>query len=236
MTTPAVWLQTEPSVGSTVTLTGDSHFYLSRVLRSKPGEQIVFMVPNRGTGCASIRLITSSSTTVYIESFEASKTRDFVFSLIISPLKNRGTGDIVEFATQLGINNIVLTRFARSVSVPTASNVEHLRRAALESARGVKQTLVPAILVAESLRKAVQLCPGRLCFLDERSGQSLAELTLADSAAALVVAPEGGFDSSERDLLMDAGAVALHINAPAITSHAATIAGVVLMLRSGGAL
>ncbi len=124
--------------------------------------------------------------------------------LLFAPLKKDKTDFVIEKATELGVHTIVpiITQNTIAEKVRT----ERFSAQAKEAAEQCERTDIPIIKEAVRLKDLLCAWPQerRLFFLDETlSGKDCLELFNAykNQPAAILVGPEGGFSSEEKELI-----------------------------------
>ena len=190
--------------GQPVPLDGDQAHYLSGVMRLAPGDLIE--VFNGRDGAWSARLVAASKRGGSLDVLEqVAPQRDPPdLWLLFAPIKKARTDFIVEKAAELGA--------ARIIPVQTDhTNAERIRQDrlqahAVEAAEQCGILSVPEVVEMQRLDDVVAGWDETrtLLFCDERDdGRGAAEILapLAGRPLALLVGPEGGFSSAERDML-----------------------------------
>jgi len=238
MTTPTLYVADRCRQGQTIVLSGKERHYLVRVLRTRPGDSV--RLCDRG-GCvatATVLEVDEHSVSLAVVNVSRSDTPDFRLTLVASGLKKKGTEQLVARCAELGVDHLVLTNMRRSVAKVSGQKLPRMEAVAAESARKVAQPRVVSLAAGDSLPDVLGRLAGRpLFFLWEKGGASAGTLELTDLAEAVcVIGPEGGFDDSEVELMLESGATPLHFKGPAYTAPTAAVMGITLFMLKAGRL
>jgi 16S rRNA (uracil1498-N3)-methyltransferase len=144
--------------------------------------------------------------------------------------KGKKLDDIVRMTTELGVSAIHLAVSERCVvqkSTRDDHKVERLLRIANEAARQSEQAYVPEIMEPSSLEQVLQRAPEQTqrAALTERSDSGW---TLSPEPASLwlVVGPEGGLSSRDREILSHAKFVSHSLGRAILRTETAAVVGV----------
>jgi 16S rRNA (uracil1498-N3)-methyltransferase len=152
--------------------------------------------------------------------------------------KGRKLDDIVRMTTELGVAAIHLALSERCVvqkSDRDAHKGERLRRIACEAARQSEQPYLPEIVEPTPLEQVLARVPaeaGRLAFT-ERSEVRF-ETAPEVSSLWLVVGPEGGLSSRDREILSHAKFLPTSLGRAILRTETAAVVGVALGLNHLG--
>lgn len=192
------------AAGASVACTAEQANYLRNVLRLKAGDAILAFNGRDGEWRAEIADAGKRTTALRIleqtRAQEGGPDIDYLFA----PLKRSRLDYMVQKATEMGVARLrpVLTRR----TTPERVNLERLQANGIEAAEQCGILRVPEVLAPQKLERVVADWEAHrtLIFCDEDSEapDPLGALArLERGALALLVGPEGGFDSQERDLL-----------------------------------
>ena len=188
--------------GQSVPLTSKQSHYLFTVMRKGLGERLQIFNGTDGEWLAEVS--NSSKKTGYLQCEKRFKQQLLPpdLWLMFAPLKKSRSELVVEKATEMGAQKImpVKTDF---------TNFDHIRKErlqsqAVEAAEQCGGTYVPEIPELQKLTKVLSNWDERkIMFCDETiSGKSIVLPNIA-APWAILVGPEGGFSSREREMLMD---------------------------------
>jgi 16S rRNA (uracil1498-N3)-methyltransferase len=200
------------STGAVVELTSGQLHYVARVMRIEAGDSVLLFNGHDGEWQATIQNISKKQCSLQVTEQTREQEKPFDVWLAFAPVKKSRTDFIVEKATELGAERLfpVFTQFTASKRV----NVERLTSIAIEAAEQCHRLNVPVIDQAQQLAALCQDWPeSRTLFvLDElgyETGNAEPILSVLESAkykdgatpVGFLTGPEGGFDTSELDLL-----------------------------------
>jgi 16S rRNA (uracil1498-N3)-methyltransferase len=158
--------------------------------------------------------------------------------LVQCVVKGRKMDDIVRMTSELGVSAIHLAVSERCVVQKTTRDehkVERLARIASEAARQAEQAYVPEIVEAAELSRVLARAPesAARCALTERSRSGFA-LAQDVSELWLVVGPEGGLSSRDREILCHAKFAEMGLGRAILRSETAAVVGVGLGISALG--
>lgn len=123
--------------------------------------------------------------------------------LLFAPLKKDNTDFVIEKATELGISRIIptITKHTNSEKV----RIDRLQAQSIEAAEQSRRLDIPKIIEATPLEKLLENwdISRTLYYMDEtHNGNNLYQTFIkAQTPAAILIGPEGGFDEKELKLL-----------------------------------
>lgn len=200
--------------GVTVTLGREATHYLRDVLRQKEGAALAVFNARDGEWNAVLHRIARNEAELAVGERVRAPSPEPDLWLLFALLKRTRTDLVVEKATELGVARIQPVITARTQA--SRVNGERLQAIAREAAEQCERLSVPEVSEPRSLAQVLdEWSPSRrLIVADEAGGgkpiaEALAAMR-AESAAssgnqpvtwALLIGPEGGFDSAELDRL-----------------------------------
>jgi 16S rRNA (uracil1498-N3)-methyltransferase len=195
-----------PPRSAAATLVGDEARHLVRVLRAKPGDEVVVFA---GTGCEwPARVAGITRDTVDLELGPARVDPPVAAPLTLAVALPKGDRQkwLVEKLTELGITRLVPLATARGVAEATDAARDRLRRAVIEACKQCGRNTLLEITAPVTPRQLVAgLAPPTRLVLAAPAGPPLPTAT-ADPVVGLV-GPEGGFTPEELAVFAAAGAV-----------------------------
>lgn len=233
---PRLFVPGPLEAGANVALSGNQAHYLSRVMRAKDGDIVILCDDISGEWAASV--ISAAKREIVLEVSERLRPREDVpdFWLCAALLKKDRFDMVLEKATELGAAKIqpVITRRC----VADKLNLDRARTIVTEAAEQCARTALPEIAEPVRLESLLAHWPvGRtLFFADEDGGEpATAAFAAARTPAALLIGPEGGFDSAERELLRSSDGVRPITLGPRILrGETAAIAATALWMGTAG--
>jgi 16S rRNA (uracil1498-N3)-methyltransferase len=238
---PRIYLPLPLRADERYTLTGDQHRHISRVLRLKAGAALTLFDGRGGEYGAVIEEVQRSNCSV--------RTGDFRDGDKESPLPVRlaqgvGRGERTDYAIQkaieLGVTSIVPLLTRRGVVRLDAQRAQRrhahwhgiLVHACQQCGRNRLPDLCSAVTLTEWLRgydgSSLNL------MLDPASTSSMSELEYGGGLITLLVGPEGGLDSEEREAAYAAGFRGIGLGPRTLRTETAAVAAVTaVQLRWG---
>lgn len=231
-----------PEVGKTLALTGETAHHISRSLRMKPGETVTLCDGEGQDGDCEILAIDDATVTVEVREIFSSKTEPDVEVVLFQGLPK---GDKMEWITQkaveLGASQIIPVVTHRSISTPdeksAAKKVQRWQKianeAAQQSQRGILPRVGEVIPFAQAIKQSGQFDRMLVCY--EGGGISISEAVAPeDKRIAVWIGPEGGWESSEIDILRQQGAEIITLGPRILRTETAPMAVLsVLMFTTG---
>jgi 16S rRNA (uracil1498-N3)-methyltransferase len=210
---------------------GQAH-YLATVLRRAEGDPVHLFNGQDGEWLGHISALRRNRISFLLETRIREQVAEDDLWLLFALLKRDTTDLVVEKATELGASVIqpVITERTNTPRV----NEDRLMAIATEAAEQCERLTVPAMRSPRSLAAVLAEWRGNrpLFVAVERSAAPL--LQGCPEPCALLVGPEGGFSSAERDALGRLPFVVLASLGPRVLrAETACLAGLTL-LRSGG--
>jgi 16S rRNA (uracil1498-N3)-methyltransferase len=191
------------TAGAVLSLTKESAHYISTVMRAASGDMIELFNGHDGAWFAEI--LTSSKNRVEVRLAAQTGTQEVPDDiwLCAAPLKKNRIDWLAEKACELGVAAFqpVLTRR----TIVDKLNVDRLSAHMREAAEQCGRTFIPPVREMISLSKLLETWPQdrTLIFCDEGGGADLVATVqhLIGQPLAILIGPEGGFDSDERALI-----------------------------------
>ena len=191
--------------GTDIACSPDQANYLVNVLRLQPGAEI--LVFNGADGEWRARISDAAkrrcTLTCALQTRPQQNGPDLYY--LFAPLKHARLDYMVQKATELGVAHLQPTVTRRTIA--SRVNVDRMQANAIEAAEQCGVLRVPTI--GEPLKLEALLAnwdaQRRLIFCDETASVAdpVAALRRIDEGPlAVIIGPEGGFDSAERDLLL----------------------------------
>jgi len=212
LTTPRFFLSTTDLARNRVTLSGECHHHLSRVLRARPGDEVWLLDGRGGVARASVERMERDATVLVVEERERVPEERPRMHLYQALLKGVKMDQVIQAAVELGASSIVPYICRRSLPPrgDVERRVERWRSIALQASRVAGRAYLPRVGAPLSWEEMVEALAGAdlSLFADERGGERVASALRNRRAGdvVLVVGPEGGFDDAERDEMRSRGA------------------------------
>jgi 16S rRNA (uracil1498-N3)-methyltransferase len=183
-------------------LRGEDARHLTRVLRVARGE-VYQISDNRGLYLAEVEAAHKEAVAFRIVETLAAPEPKAEIALCAALIKFDHFEWMIEKATELGVARIVPVIAARSekgLDRAAAKRIERWRRIALEASQQSRRPRLPEIEPPAALEATLGIAAQARLFADEEGGAPLLDaLPPAAASAAILIGPEGGWTSAERE-------------------------------------
>ena len=233
---PRLYVGADLAVGVQLPIDGNAAHYLLSVMRLKDGDAVLLFNGREGEWAAQACAIRKRD--LVLECVEQTKPLETVpdFWLCVAPIKKGRIDMVAEKACELGVAQLqpVLT----SRAVVDKLNLERLRVQMIEAAEQCGRTAVPTSAEMVKLDSLLKNWPAErhLFFADEQGGVALAEAFAAHRGpAALLIGPEGGFTSQEREAIRaHPAAIGVSLGPRILRAETAAIAATACWMAANG--
>lgn len=226
---------------NTVRATSESHReiyeHLTKVLKVTPGQSIRMGVVNQSEGTAVIKAVTDGA----VQFSYTAETKPVLHpvTLLVAQVRPICMKRILREAVSLGVSRIILTGSDTGEKSYLSSNLYktgeykwYLMEGAMQSGHAG----MPQVLFAETVSKAIALCPGdpltSLILPDNVCGAvPLREAELREKAV-FAIGPERGWSDRERKLFTDAGFTPVLLGERILRTETACSAGLGILLSA----
>jgi 16S rRNA (uracil1498-N3)-methyltransferase len=212
LTTPKFFLSPAEMDRERITLSGGDHHHLSRVLRARPGDEVLLLDGSGLVARASIEEMRRDATTVVVSSRECVEEETPRMRLYQALLRGSKMDLVIQAAVELGASSVIPYACRRSLAAPDdlERRLKRWRSVALQASRvagrayllEVKSPIEWKAMVHSTSRADLAL------YADEEGGKKASQVLSGTRALeiALIVGPEGGFEEEERAELRSSGA------------------------------
>lgn len=226
-----LYLDTPLQSGQLVTLDADRLNYVARVLRLKPGHELVVFNGEGGEYAAQLTALHKRAGSLTIGEFSAI---DVETPLSVTLVQGISRGERMDYtlqkATELGVRRIVPVFTTRSVVNLSDERLENRRqhwqgviRSACEQSG---RNRLPLLDTACELSRWLKQDDSELrLLLQPGADRSLRELPAAASVS-LLIGPEGGLEEHERELAVEAGYVSCRLGPRVLRTETAAVAAI----------
>lgn len=220
---PRFFVAKESISGSTAGITGDDARHISRVLRMKPGEELI-LCDEQGTDyTCRVETLSDSLVTLRVEGSQPSVSEPSVkITLFMALPKGDKMDYVIQKAVELGVNEIVPYSSSRCIvklnEKDKAKKQERWARIALEAAKQSGRGIIPQVKMPVSFKEMLELAKKSelpLFFYEKERDVSLKSLLTGRKfqSAAVIIGPEGGFEETEASLAKAAGIPSVSLGA-----------------------
>jgi 16S rRNA (uracil1498-N3)-methyltransferase len=224
------------------TLTGPIAHQIARVLRLRPGEEVVLFDEAGTEHTARLLRVAGSAVEAAVE--RASRPgRESPLHLTLAPALLRGPRMdlLIQKATELGVTAIAPLLLARCVAAGPG-RLARWQAIAREAAEQSGRTRIPAVTLPVPLAAFLAGVPpetARLALWEGEGGLTLRGLdaaALRSRPAVLLVGPEGGLDGTEVAALRKAGFTLLTLGPRILRAETAPLAALAVLQYVAGDL
>jgi 16S rRNA (uracil1498-N3)-methyltransferase len=233
-----VFVPPERLEGDRVTLTGEPHRHLVKVLRIREGEGVIVFDGSGHEIEARVIAVGTRAVELALGARRAVATAPVAITLLQAVARGERMDLIVQKTTELGVTAIVPVLAQRSVPRPPAARTRRWQTIAAEAARQSGRADVPAVHDVVALEAALGMAGGtRLLLWEEERATSLgARLAAKPKEVALLVGPEGGWAAEEVEAARRAGFVPVGLGPRVLRVETAAIVAVALVQAAAGGL
>lgn len=233
--TPRLFVAPPLAAGQRV-IDGPQAHYLTQVMRLKPGDPVKLFDGTSGEWLAVVCDAGRKAVTVELtEQLRATETVPDLW-LCAAPLKKGRIDWVAEKACELGVARLVPVVTARTIV--DRLNGERLHAHMVEAAEQCGRTTVPELAEPVKLVALLRDWPaGRVLFFADETGGAPAAAAMAarPGPAAILIGPEGGFTSEERDAIRGVfQATGIGLGPRILRADTAAAAAVSLWMASAG--
>jgi len=224
-----------------ITVVGDEHHHLARVLRARPGDAITLFDGAGAEIAARVVRVGRAETELEADPAARSAAAGVEPQIVLLTAVPRGARMdlLVQKCCEVGVTRIAPIITARSVARPEPGRRGRWEKIAREAARQCGRADVPAVDAPAALPAALaapDLPARRLMLSPDETGRSL-RASLPDRAAtALLVGPEGGLEPAETEAARAAGFAPVSLGPRILRVETAAIVAVALAAEALGAL
>jgi 16S rRNA (uracil1498-N3)-methyltransferase len=237
---PRLFLDADLTAGATLALDSDQSNYLRNVLRLGAGGDVLVFNGRDGEWRAEIAEAGKKKTVLALRDRIRGQTPPGDLWYLFAPLKHARLDYMVQKAVEMGASRLqpVMTRRTQAGRV----NLDRMRANAIEAAEQCGILNIPEIDEPQKLEQVLSNWNEgrRLIFCDE-SADTDSPLTVLNALGkgplAVLIGPEGGFDDSERGLLLKHPSVtAISLGPRILRADTAAVAALALVQASLGDL
>ena len=237
-----LFLPPERLTAQRLILDGDEHQHLGRVLRARPGDQVVVFDGRGNEFDAEVVAAGRDTTELALGARRAALAATVRITLLQSVARGERMDWIVQKTCELGVARIVPVLTSRVVARPAGSPTRRARweKIAREAARQSGRADVPEVSEPISLGRALAESDPqdlRLALWEVSRGQPLRKaLPSTPRPTTVLVGPEGGFSDDEIAAAKAAGFQIVTLGPRILRVETAALVAVTLVQASAGGL
>lgn len=233
--TPRLFVETELAPGP-LRIEGPQAHYLVSVMRIKAGDPVKLFDDRTGEWLGVAASVGKRDVTLDVSGMLRPREPVPDLWLAFAPIKKGPVDWLVEKACELGVDRLVPVVTHRTVV--DRLNLDRLRANMIEAAEQCGRTALPGIDAPVKLAALLRDWPAdrTIFFADETGGAPAAEAMRArPGPAAILIGPEGGFDSVEREAIRaHPRAVGVALGPRILRAETAAAAAVSLWMAAAG--
>lgn len=200
-----LFVKSPMDAGAELALSPEQAHYLGNVLRLKPGDHVLVFNGADGEWRARLTAIGKKKAQVTVEHQTRPQEQGPDLHYLFAPIKRARLDYMAQKATEMGVSRLQPAITRRTVAERV--NTDRLKANAVEAAEQCGVLRVPEVCAPEKLSKLLDDWDEArlLIFADEAAATaSPIEALSAQTAGplAVLIGPEGGFDTEERNMLM----------------------------------
>lgn len=227
------------SVSDTTVIEGDEFRHAVQVLRIREQEEII-LCNNSGTEyLAKVIAINKKDLIASVfDKRESDKEPKSKLMLIAGYLKGDKTELIVQKATELGVNEIVVFSSQFSSAYINDNKLERLNKVAVEASKQCGRAIVPKVTYAENFTKALECGKSfnNKLFACEFAKKGDVDFRSLSGDTTIVVGSEGGFSKEEYETALSQGYKTVYLGKRILRAETACIALCAIIMQSLGEL
>ena len=192
-----LYINTPLSLGSALNPSKDVSRRLSRVLRQKKGDKLALF--NGKDGLFEAEIMDDSCKEIHINSILKPQPKEEKIYLLACLVKKDAMDRIYRQATEFGATDII--PIISDYTVIDKVNEERVNALLIEASEQCERLTIPTLHKPENLQKTIQEFGGKVFWCAEHVGGKWHSQNTSKNGDALLVGPEGGFSSAERNWL-----------------------------------
>lgn len=218
-----------------VVLVAEESYHLQRVLRLRPGATVsVFDGTGKEYTCRVERLDRDQTELLMLEETQPNTESALDLTLAQGLIKGERFDLIVQKATELGLRRLtpLVTTHTSSTSGQQVSSTRLARwqRIVLEATKQCGRTRLMEITTPMPCHQFIAALPQPTLLFCERGGESLHRLrqvwSVPTAPRCLMIGPEGGWDSQELQMALNAGAIPVSLGPRILRAETAAIVAI----------
>lgn len=213
-------------LNSNILITGDKFGQLTKVLRTKVGDFIRVFNEASGEWLAEVSFIHKNDLEAIIKKQLRTCYNNAEICLMFSPLKTEKMHFLIEKSVELGISKFFPIITERSIV--REINTTKINQYIIQAAEQCECLSIPKLIPIQKLQLAVNNSNGHIIFCNEHEKHLSLKAALAKqdltSPINILIGPEGGFTSNERDyLLQNSNVHSVHIGPQILRAETAAL-------------
>ena len=203
-----LFVDTNISLHSEITVSKEQSHYLANVMRQKTGATVLLFNGQDGEWQASIEAIAKREVTLLVREQTKPQAPEPDLWLAFAPIKKARLDFIAQKATELGVSHMIPVMTRRTIV--DRVKTDRMIANAIEAAEQCERLTVPTVGDVKKLEQLLNTWPENryLMFCDEDLTGKPAHVAVSAAANksnpgawGILTGPEGGFDDTERQMI-----------------------------------
>jgi 16S rRNA (uracil1498-N3)-methyltransferase len=238
-----VYVETPLVAGQRLTVDAGAANHISRVLRSRVGDELTLFDGRGGEYAGKIEAIRKDTVQVSVFAHRAVE-RESPLQLMLAQGISRGERMdwVVQKATELGATHITPLFTERSVvhldEKQASRKIQHWRAIAIAACEQSGRNRIPEIAAPLGLHEFLQGAHaiGTPLLLSPRATVRMADTSVADTGTTVLIGPEGGLDDVEQEAAAAAGFTPVRLGPRVLRTETAALSALTLLQQRFGDL
>ena len=222
---------------NTVTVRGDEFLHMTRVLRYKVGYKAVVCANDGVEHMCTVSEIGRDYATLDICESRVADTKNVNVTLYAGLLKNNKLDFAIQKAVELGVDTVI--PFTSANCAEYKFSADRANKIALEAAKQCGSAYLSEVKELATLDSVIDDLNNYDCVLFAYEGEKNNKISDALSMGkriALIVGPEGGFQTEEAERIINSGAKSITLGKRILRAETASIIFCALVLNGLGEL
>lgn len=229
---PDRYFLSSPVSDAVVTLADDQAHHLTKVMRAKPGDQVILFDGRGKEHTAEIESVSKKSVSLRIKS--TTERPDHIPHVTVAVALPKGDRQkfLIEKLVELGANRLVPLQTERSVAIANEKAIERLKKQTIEATKQCGRAFLMEIEQPENVQQLIEKNSSpesAKLIADPYTDSRLSDLAISRLPVIVAVGPEGGFTNGEFDLFENTNWKKVCISPNVLRVETAAIAAVTLL-------
>lgn len=237
-----VYVEAALAAGRRARLEGAAARHVGRVLRLRHADPLVLFDGRGGEYSAVVEEVDREA--VWITALEhrpIERESNLRLTLAQGVSRAERMNWVVQKATELGVSRIVPILSERSIvkldPEQAATKLLHWRSIVIGACEQSGRNRLPLIQAPEGLAELLgETAPSTRLLLSPEGLQSIADVTIQDAAVTVLIGPEGGLSSEERERAAHSGYISVRLGPRVLRTETAAVAALTVLQQRFGDL
>ena len=226
-----------PIVDGKATLDDDQAAHLCKVMRAKPGDEVVLFDGQGNEFVCETETVSKKSVTLIVKSSQLVADLSPKISVAVALPKGDRQKFLVEKLVELGASKLIPCATRRGVAVANEGALNRLRKQVVEATKQCRRGRLMEVDTPRSIAQLIDAAndcePDQIKLIaDPYTDKDLANLEVGQAPTWIAIGPEGGFDEAELEQLEAAGWTKVRISQQVLRIETAAIAAIAILRAS----